>query len=421
MRAALLVTGDEVLGGRVGERNAGFLARSLASLGARVERTVIVGDSVTDVGGALRDLLATGVDLVCTTGGLGPTADDLTMAAVAAATNRPLVLNGDALALVRARTRSVPPRPGVDEATLDRLARKQASLPAGSTVLPPIGTAPGCALTHERTLIVVLPGPPSELETMWNGAIAAGPVADLLAAAPAARNRTFRLWAVWEAEIVDHLETLDADDLATVGTYTREGELEIVVPDRLGPRVEGILRAAFGDALFATDERHVDSLVAEALLAGGGTLAVAESCTGGGLGARLTAIPGASAWFLGGAITYSDATKVALLGVDPTLIAAHGAVSAECAAAMATGARTVTGATWALSITGIAGPDGGSPDKPVGLVFIGLAGPDGVATAEHRFRGNREVIRHRSQTAALHHLRTALTRALADTPIGSQA
>ena len=410
MLAALLVTGDEVLGGRVGERNAGFLARSLAHYGVRVERTVIVGDSITDVADALRGLLATGVDLVCTTGGLGPTADDLTMAAVAAATNRPLALNTAALALVTARSRSLPPRPGVDETTLDRLRRKQAALPAGSAVFPPIGTAPGCALTHEGTLIVVLPGPPSELEAMWNAAVAAGPVADLLATAPADRNRTFRLWDVFEAQIVTHLETLGADDLATVGTYTKEGELEIVVPDRLGPRIETILRDAFGDALFSTDGRHVDTIVAEALLATGGTLGVGESCTGGGLGARLTAIPGASAWFVGGAITYSDTAKVALLGVDPAIITAHGAVSAECAAAMAAGARSVTGATWALGITGIAGPDGGSPEKPVGLVFIALAGPDGVDTAEHRFRGNREVIRNRSQTAALHQLRTALGR-----------
>jgi nicotinamide-nucleotide amidase len=410
MRAALLVTGDEVLSGRVGERNAGFLAQSLAAHGVRVERTVIVGDSVTDVAQALMELLVTGVDLVCTTGGLGPTADDLTMAAVATATGRSLALSEEALALVTERSRLVPPRPGVDEVTLDRLRRKQATLPAGATVLPPIGSAPGCALTHAGTLVVVLPGPPSELEAMWLHALSDGPVADLLAVAPADRARTFRLWAVFEAEIIDHLETLGADDLATVGTYTREGELEIVVPERLGARMEELLRAEFGDALFATDERHVDALVAELLLESGATLAVGESCTGGGLGARLTAIPGASAWFLGGAITYADAAKVALLGVDPAIIAAYGAVSPECAAAMATGARTTLAATWALSVTGIAGPDGGSPEKPVGLVFVALAGPDGVVTAEHRFRGNRDVIRRRAQTAALHHLRTALLR-----------
>jgi nicotinamide-nucleotide amidase len=408
MRAALLVTGDEVLSGRVAERNA-----------ARVERIVIVGDSVADVAGALLELLATGVDLICTTGGLGPTADDLTMAAVAVATGRPLELSDEALDLVTERSRMVPARPGVDEATLDRLRRKQATLPAAATVLPPIGTAPGCALTHEGTLVVVLPGPPSELEAMWLHALAGGPLAELLAAAPSDRPRTFRLWAVFEAEIVDHLETLGTEDLATVGTYTREGELEIVVPERLGAKVEELLRNAFGDALFATDERHVDALVADLLLRDGATLAVAESCTGGGLGARLTAMPGASAWFLGGAITYADAAKIAILGVDPAIIAAHGAVSAECAAAMAAGARAALGSTWALSITGIAGPEGGSVEKPVGLVFIGLAGPDAVATAEHRFRGNREVIRRRSQTAALHHLRSALLQASAGSSIGT--
>lgn len=412
MRAAVLVTGDEVLGGRVGERNAGFLARSLAERGVTVQRTLIVGDAPDEVRDGLRALIDLGVDLVCTTGGLGPTYDDLTMAAVAEATGRLLQLDTAALAMVEERSRSVARRLIVDDADLDRMRRKQAALPQGAAVLPPIGTAPGCMLTHGGTLIVVLPGPPWELQGMWDTALTMAPLAGLVARSAGVPTRTFRLWSVFEAELVPVLDPLGAEALGRIGTYTREGELEIVVPASLATEVGGLLAHHFGAALFATDDRHVDALVAEALVERGETLAVGESCTGGGLGARLTAMPGASEWFAGGAITYSNATKTALLGVDPAVIERYGAVSAECVVEMADGARRVTGATWGVAITGIAGPDGGTPDKPVGLVWIGVADPEGALHAyEHRLlRADRERVRRRAQTTALHHLRIALVR-----------
>ena len=398
-----------MLGGRVSERNAGFLARALAVHGVRVERTLIIGDRLADVRDGVTQLLATGADLVCTTGGLGPTFDDLTMAAVAEATGRPLRVDPEALALVEARSRSVARRVGIDPDSLERMRRKQASLPEGATVLPPAGTAPGCAFVHDGTLLVVLPGPPWELESMWRAASGDGPLGEFLAAAPGAGTQTMRLWSVVEAELVEVLEGLDAEDLDRIGTYTREGELEIVVPAHLAPRVGDLLAVAFERALFTLDERHVDDIVEEALVRAGATVAVGESCTGGGLGARLTARPGSSAWFVGGAITYSNDAKVRLLGVDPAVIARHGAVSSECATAMAEGARGVTGATWGIGITGIAGPSGGTAEKPVGLVWIALSGPSGTETFEHRFwRGDREGVRRRAQTAALHHLRLAL-------------
>ena len=286
VRAAILVTGDEVLGGRVPERNAAYLARSLAPLGVRVVRTLVVSDTIEDISEGLGQLLALGVDLVCTSGGLGPTYDDLTMAAVAEATSRALTVDETALALVEGRSRAVALRVQVDPADLERMRRKQATLPQGATVLPPIGTAPGCVLTHQGTLIVVLPGPPYELQGMWDVALRDGPIAELVATAKSEPTRTFRLWSIFEAQLVPVLEPLGEEVLDQIGTYTREGELEIVVPPALADAVGELLAEHFGTYLFATDDRHVESLIADALVARGETLAVGESCTGGGVGAR---------------------------------------------------------------------------------------------------------------------------------------
>jgi nicotinamide-nucleotide amidase len=403
------VTGDEVLGGRVGEGNAGFLARDLAGYGIRVERTLIVGDDVAAVRDGVGALLSLGVDLVCTTGGLGPTYDDLTMAAVAEAVGRAMAVDTAALAMVDERSRGVPRRFGVDEESLEAMRRKQATLPEGATVLPPAGTAPGCVLDHDSTLLVVLPGPPWELQSMWSAAVAGeGPLRDLLGRAPGATTRTFRLWQVIEAELVEALSPLSPDDLDEIGTYTREGELEVVVPTRLAERVGTLLTASFADAVFATDGDQVDAIVAAALRRRGERLSVAESCTGGGLGARITAMPGSSDWFVGGVIAYANAVKISLLGVDPAVIEAHGAVSRQCVMAMADGVRRATGAEWGIAVTGVAGPGGGTADKPVGLVWIGVAGDRGTEGFELRARGDRASIRRRAQTSALHHLRVAL-------------
>lgn len=409
MRAAVLVTGDEVLGGRVPEGNAAFLARSLATHGIPVVRTVVVGDTLDAVAGAVQELLRLDVELVITTGGLGPTFDDLTMQAVAAATGRPLALDTGALAMVEERSRDIPRRIGVDDETLDRIRRKQATLPAESTALPPSGTAPGAVVHHEGRTIVVLPGPPWELQQMWRRALDDGPLRFVRERSAGRTHRTVRIWALLEAELIAALAVLPEDDLATIGTYTRDGELEVVSPVAIASRVETLIRERFGDALFATDETTVDEIVAAALVRRRESVAVAESCTGGGLGARMTALPGASRWFLGGVIAYANAVKSGLLGVPDSVIEGDGAVSQASAEAMARGARIATGATWGVAITGVAGPDGGTPDKPVGLVWIAIAGPTGVTSATGVFRGDRASVRRRAQTSALHHLRVALS------------
>lgn len=411
LRAAILVTGDEILRGRIQERNAGILARSLESRGVEVDRVEMVGDGLEAIGGALTRMLGDRHDLICVSGGLGPTHDDLTMEAVARATGRSLALDARALELVRARSGTIEGDPAI----LAALREKQAMLPTGSVMLPPPGTAPGCIVRHGGTAVVVLPGPPWELETMWDAALGEPLLADVIARAPAMDERVLRIHGVPESTLVSVLDALGRDDWARlrVGICARDGELEVTVrcaPADAGSAdaLEAVVADGLGDALFSRDGATVDDVVARALTAAGQTLAVAESCTGGGLGARLTARAGSSAYVLGGVISYADAVKVDVLGVDPRIIARHGAVSPECAGQMARGARRVLGSDWAVAITGIAGPGGGTDEKPVGLVHIALAGPAGVMHLEQRRGGDRDSVRARAAAGALHLLRRGL-------------
>ena len=410
--AAILVTGDEVLLGRTREANARYLAADLDARGVNVAEIRIVPDRLSAITAAVRTMLQR-ADLVVTTGGLGPTHDDLTMEAVAAATNRPMELNPAAQALVRGRLSLMPGRllAGSTAPALGEV--KQATLPLGADVLPPVGTAPGAIVVVEDGVVVVLPGPPSELQPMWNGAREREPLARMLARAPERRRRTLRLAGVMESEFVTVRDRLDPAIPAGAphGVYTRSGELDVVIDVHEAEPAAAFVRALeehFQDRLFAKDGEEVDEIIACGLIARGERLALAESCTGGGLGGRLTDRPGASAWFMGGVIAYDNRVKERLLAVDPAILEAHGAVSLECAEAMAFGARAVTGAEWGLSITGVAGPDGGSAEKPVGLVYIGCVGPNSVEVAELRLPGDRERIRLRAQTLALHLLRQGL-------------
>ena len=377
-----------------------------------VARVEMVGDGIDAIGGALARLLGDGLDLVCVSGGLGPTHDDLTMEAVARVTGRAMVLDARALGLVSARSMVLQG----DAAILAALREKQATLPEGAVMLPPPGTAPGCVLRDGPTTIVVLPGPPWELQSMWEDALGEPLLAEVIARAPGMDERVLRVHGVPESTFVAAIADLDPDAWRRlrVGVCARDGELEVTV--RCPPAdswaadaLEGRVAEGLGDALFSRDGSTVDDVVARALLASGQTVAVAESCTGGGLGARLTARAGASAYVLGGVISYADAVKTDVLGVNPEVIRLHGAVSAECAEGMAIGARRLLGSDWALAITGIAGPGGGDAEKPVGLVHLALAGPGGVRHAEQRRGGDRDSIRARAVAGALHLLRRGLT------------
>jgi nicotinamide-nucleotide amidase len=374
-----------------------------------VAETVIVGDRTDEISAHVSRAIEKRVDLLVTTGGLGPTADDLTMAAVAAGAGVGLATNSEARATVAERTAHIP----LDAEVRERLLDRQALLPIGATLVPAVGTAPGALLAVEGTLIAVLPGPPWERARMWDWAAARAPLVELLARGAHQPRRELRIFSVSESRFVESMDRLEpevAQQLA-VAVCAQDGELEV----RLEGPLESIeaardhLREAFGERLYSDDGVDLDHAVQAALRKAGQTVAVAESCTGGGLGERITALAGSSEVFVGGVIAYANTAKESQLNVSRELLARHGAVSEPAARAMAQGARSALRADWGLSTTGIAGPDGGTAEKPVGLVYIGCAGPDGTVVEEHVFRGDRDRIRARATIRALHILRTALT------------
>jgi nicotinamide-nucleotide amidase len=419
VRAGVVVTGTEVLTGRVTDRNGPWLAEQLRGLGVDVGRIVVVGDRPDDLVAALRHLMADH-DLVVTSGGLGPTADDLTARVVGDVQGRPSQLDEATYETVRAVVEGLLRRRGwqADHEAVDAGTRKQAMVPVGAHVLPPVGTAPGLVVPpaegRDGPPVVVLPGPPSELRGMWPSVLEAPAVRAVLARADTLLEDTIRLWGTLEADLAHTLRRVEPDlDGLEVSTCLRGGELEIVtryVPSA-APALE-VLRATlladFPRTVFSTDGRTVDDVVADALLARGWTVAAAESCTGGLLGGRLTARGGSSAYVLGSVAAYADGAKTALLGVPAALLAEHGAVSPQVADALADGARTAFGADVGVGVTGIAGPGGGTPDKPVGTVHVAVAGPDGRRARTLPLPGGREQVRAITVTAAMHELRLLL-------------
>ncbi len=398
-----------MLTGRIADGNAGPIAQRLWAHGVRIAETVVLGDRVDDIAARVSGAIADGIELLVTTGGLGPTADDLTMEAVARGAGVGLAIDAQARRTVAERTAHMRLDPDLRERLLDR----QALLPSGADLIPAAGTAPGAVLAAGQALVVVLPGPPWERAQMWDWAAARAPLSELLARGQHPPRKVLRIFAVPESQFVQAMERLDDRDDEQVGVAVcaRDGELEVTLDGPL-EALEGVgshLRDAFGDRVYSDDGQDLDGAVQNALRESGQTVAVAESCTGGGLGERITATPGSSDVFLGGVIAYANSAKESQLGASEELLTRHGAVSAEAARAMAEGVRAALGSDWGISITGVAGPGGGTPDKPVGLVYIGCAGPSGTEVEEHVFRGDRERIRARATVRALHMLRTALT------------
>jgi nicotinamide-nucleotide amidase len=422
-RAGIVVTGTEVLTGRVTDRNGPWLSDRLRELGVDLAFTVIVADRPQDITAALSFLAARGADLVLTSGGLGPTADDLTAEVVGAFQGREMVLDealeGRIWAIIEPFRRRWP---NLDEDAVRAANRKQAVVPRGATILEPVGTAPGLVVPpadgRDGPTVVVLPGPPRELQPMWPVATATEAMRTALAGATTYRQETVRLFGIPESEIAETLRRapgrgIDLDALE-VTTCLRRGEIEVVTryePSAQGDydRLVALVRERHADTLFSVDGRSVDQLVADGLRAHGWTIATAESCTGGLLGGRLTELPGSSDYVQGGLIVYADEAKVALAGVNGELLARHGAVSTEVAEALADGARARLGADVGVGITGIAGPGGGTDEKPVGLVCFSVAGPDGGRlTRSLRLPGGRFDVRDRSTTVALHLVRRLL-------------
>ena len=397
--AELLCVGTELLLGTITNGNARWLGEQLAGLGIPHYRQGVVGDNRERLIAAVREA-AGRCRVLITTGGLGPTPDDLTTEAIAAAFATPLVEHPQIWATIQARIqargRSVAPS-----------NRRQAFLPAGAAVLPnPTGTAPGMIWSPPPQAdlpmvagftVLTFPGVPSEMQAMWRqtaepwlrqAGIAQGVFA----------SRLLRFWGVAESSLAEEVADLLAQANPTVAPYAGAGEVKLRITARassaeeaadLVAPVEAELRQRTGPLCYGQDEDSLASVVLELLRQRGDTVAVAESCTGGGLGAALAAIPGASAAFVGGVIAYANSMKEALLGVPAATLEAHGAVSDAVASAMAEGVRLRTGATWGLAVTGIAGPDGGSEAKPVGLVHIAVAGPDGCRSEGVRFGASR--------------------------------
>jgi nicotinamide-nucleotide amidase len=420
VRAGIVITGTEVLSGIIADRNGPWLSERLRGLGVQLAHIVIVGDRPEDLHAALEFLEGEGLDLVVTSGGLGPTADDLTTEVVAGFTGRRLVLD-EAL---EERIWKILQRLGrrwrnLDEAALRAGNRKQALVPDGATILEPVGTAPGLVVPPRdgaAPTVVVLPGPPRELQPMWESALETEALREALEGAGSYEQRILRLFGIPESEIARSLREVEAegvrlDDLE-ITTCLRRGEIEIatVFEPRFAEAYtafEGAIRKRHADTLFSDDGSTIDEQVARLL--DGRTVAVAESCTGGLMAARLTDRAGSSAYVLGGVVAYSDDAKVAHAGVPPELIERHGAVSPEVAAALADGARERFGAEIGIGITGIAGPGGGTEDKPVGTVCFSVAGSDGPRIDRTvLLPGDRETIRERSTTVTLHLMRRLL-------------
>jgi nicotinamide-nucleotide amidase len=410
-RAAILVTGSEILIGRTLDTNSGRLARFLDAHGVRVERVLTVDDDPVRLRAAFAELVDGGYDLVCTTGGLGPTHDDRTVELVADVLGLPLRLRPELARTIDAITEEFARRRNVTVGDYRRGNDKQATVPDGARVLGPVGTAPGLVVDAGPTVVIVLPGPPSELAAMLPEVEVDAAVAPILARYRPART-ILRTFGVPESRIGDLFRDLGGDE--AFGTETSicasRMEIEVTIRARSADRSQALadaLAAELGDAVYVRDDRRLEQVVVDELSARSLTVSFAESCTGGLLAGRLVNVDGVSAVFAGAVVAYSDAAKQTLLGVTAETLARHGAVSAECARELAHGARERLGTDLAVSVTGVAGPGGGTADKPVGTVFLHASGLDAEIPLRVSLRGDRQTIREWTTTQALHLLRRA--------------
>ena len=422
VRAGILVTGTEVLTGIITDRNGPWLSERLVEHGVDVATIQIVGDRPEDLMASLRFMASSGMALIVTSGGLGPTADDLTVEVVARFTGREMVLDDALEARIHEILRPLMSRwQGLDPDAIREANRKQAVVPSGATVLDPVGTAPGLVVPFadgSGPTVVVLPGPPRELHEMWDKALGTEAFQRAIAGATEYRRGIVRLYGIPESEIANTLRAAGDAGVSLepleITTCLRRGEIEVAT--RYEPSAEADYQAfvefmaeRHPAELFSPDGSTVDEQVASLLVRSGRTVAVAESCTGGLMSARLTERGGSSAYFLGGAVVYSNEAKVSMADVDPGLIERFGAVSTEVAEALGSGACARFGADLGIGITGIAGPGGGTEQKPVGTVCFSVWARDGARlTRRLRLPGTRSDIRERSTTVAMHLLRRVL-------------
>jgi nicotinamide-nucleotide amidase len=407
LHVEILSTGDELLTGQVVDTNSTWLMDRLWDLGVMVRRKTLVGDDRDDLAAALRECCAR-ADAVVMSGGMGPTEDDLTAEVVAAVLGVPLELHPPSLEAIEARFRALGRAMTPNNA-------KQARLPRGAEVVPNrFGTAPGFGVQVGRAWLTCLPGVPAEFKGLCEEAVLPRLAARLDAATAA---RVLKLIGVPESTADQAMRPV-MDDPRHRGVrfgyraHFPEVHLKwsVAGPDA-EPRaaaIEAEVRALFGEAVWGQGKEELPEVVVARLAARGERVALAESCTGGMVAELLTRVPGASAVLDLGVVAYADAVKARLLGVPPALLAAHGAVSEPVARAMAEGARREGAAAWGVGITGIAGPSGGTPQKPVGTVHLAVAGPGGTEAVARLYRGDRGRVRRAAAWEALDLLRRAL-------------
>jgi nicotinamide-nucleotide amidase len=413
-RAAIVVTGSELVRGEREDRNGSFLAAEALRLGLEPERITIVGDRPDDLERALTEGLR--ADLCLVSGGLGPTHDDRTIALIAKAAGRRVAVDEALEGEIEAVSKMIADRLGRPYSEFTAGVRKQATLPEGALSLGLAGTAPGVVLEADGCVVVALPGPPRELRRLWPRAVESDPVRRVLARAPGRGRMVLRFFGTPESAVAEALANAGGDGGGVEATIcAREFEIHVdlvVEPgaeERAGSLADA-LREQLGRYLFTEDERSVAEIVLDLCRERRLTLATAESCTGGLVAARLTSVAGSSDVFVGSVVAYADEVKTDELGVERSLLEEHGAVSAEAAGAMAAGVRQRLGADVAVAVTGVAGPGGGTEEKPVGLVFLHAAGPDGEEARRIDLPGDREMVRGRATAAALHLVRRLLTR-----------
>lgn len=409
MRAEILSVGTELLLGQITDTNAAYIARELAALGIDVFFKQTVGDNPQRIQDTVR-LALSRADAVLITGGLGPTEDDLTVDAVARALGEDLVEDPAVVDHVR---RFFAARGRAPTANVF----KQALVPRSARVIPNLrGTAPGIHLERDGRMIFIMPGVPYEMEAMMREYVT--PILRARTTGEVIQSVVLRVTGEGESAVEMRIKDLLATTTPTIAPYAKLGEVHLRLTAKGHPEAvarllvegEGRVRERLGDLIYGREDESLEEIVGRMLAARRETLAVAESCTGGLLAQRLTAVPGSSAYFAGGVVAYSNDAKLELLGVPQALLEAHGAVSAPVAEAMAQGIRARAGTTYALSITGVAGPSGGTEEKPVGLVYLGLADGHG---AQHRrltfgSQPGRAGVRYLAAQAALNLLRLHL-------------
>jgi nicotinamide-nucleotide amidase len=411
-RAVVVLTGSELSRGDKADANGAFLARELTSLGLEPSRIMIVGDDPAELEAAVREGLD--AELCVLSGGLGPTHDDRTVETLARAAGRELRIDADLVRQIEEVSRAVAERLGRPYADFTPGVHKQASLPDGGVALGLAGTAPAVLLERDGRLAVALPGPPNELRRLWQRVLESDGLQRLLARVEQPRHRVLRFFGPSESAVARVLEETGGEgEGLEVTVCAHDLEIRVDLLERPGgeertAHVAEALCVHFAADLFAEDERPVAEIVLDRCRALGLRLATAESCTGGLVGARLTDAAGASDVYVGGVIAYSNEVKERRLGVPADVLARHGAVSAEAAQAMAEGARDALDADAAIAVTGIAGPEGGTPEKPVGLVFISVLVPGREETERFVISGDREAVRARATAQSLHALRRRL-------------